>query len=213
MSGTLRLWGRDTSYNVQKVLWALDELGEDFEQIPLGGPAGGLDDPQIVALNPMKRVPILADGKVSLWESNSILRYLGETRGKLWPAPNQPNSLENTSRLNTWMDFQGCGLSAHLVPLLLHALGRMPRPVSPKEQVWHQDRFREHLDGLARAINAKQFPLEPNFSMADIAIAVVVQRWISLGQTIPSPVAAWYQPLAERAAFRVHVFMPPLVNR
>jgi glutathione S-transferase len=48
----LRLWGHPRSINVQKVLWALDELGLDYERIDAGGSFGRLKDADYLTLNP-----------------------------------------------------------------------------------------------------------------------------------------------------------------
>jgi glutathione S-transferase len=51
----MRLFGRTTSFNVQKILWLLEELDVDYEHIELGGRFGGLDTADFVRLNPMKK--------------------------------------------------------------------------------------------------------------------------------------------------------------
>ncbi len=92
----LKIIGRKTSSNVMKVLWACVELGLDFEREDLGGPFGGNDSPEYQALNPNGVVPTIVEDDFVLWESNSIVRYLGEseylagpdiTMGDLAPAP------------------------------------------------------------------------------------------------------------------------------
>lgn len=76
----MRLWGRKSSINVQKVLWCLAELGlkedQDFERIDAGLHFGQNRTPEFLALNPNGLVPTLQDGDTVLWESNTILRYL-----------------------------------------------------------------------------------------------------------------------------------------
>ena len=72
----LRIWGRLSSINVQKVVWAAGEVGQAFERIDVGGPFGGLDTPEFRAMNPNGQIPVLEDGDFRLWESNSIVRYL-----------------------------------------------------------------------------------------------------------------------------------------
>jgi len=83
----LKVWGRENSINVQKVLWCCDELGLDYERIDAGGPFGLTRDPEYLALNPNGLVPVIADDGFVLWESNVIVRYLCATRGAgtLWP--------------------------------------------------------------------------------------------------------------------------------
>ncbi len=41
----LKIWGRKTSINVQKVMWVIGELGLAHERIDVGGPFGGLYQP------------------------------------------------------------------------------------------------------------------------------------------------------------------------
>lgn len=91
----ITVWGRTTSSNVQTVMWALAEIGLEHERIDAGGPFGGLDTPEFFAMNPNRLVPVLRDGGEYLWESASIVRYLGARYGseRFWPrtrlrAPN-----------------------------------------------------------------------------------------------------------------------------
>jgi len=80
------LYGRATSANVQKPLWALVELGVAFERIDVGGKHGGTDTPDYIAMNPNQRVPTLRDGDLVVWESTAIMRYVAAKygAGRLW---------------------------------------------------------------------------------------------------------------------------------
>jgi len=64
----LRLWGHPKSINVQKVLWALDELGLEYERIDAGGPFGRVKDADYLTLNPNGLIPTLEDGSDALWD-------------------------------------------------------------------------------------------------------------------------------------------------
>ena len=76
----MRLWGRKSSINVQKVLWCLDELSlkesRDFERIDAGLHFGINRSPEFLELNPNGLVPTLDDEGLILWESNTVMRYL-----------------------------------------------------------------------------------------------------------------------------------------
>ena len=76
----LKIWGRTTSSNVQKVLWCCAELGIEYDRVDLGGPFGGNRDPEYLRLNPNGLVPTVNDGDLVMWESNTICRYLCTTR-------------------------------------------------------------------------------------------------------------------------------------
>ena len=77
----LKIWGRDTSSNVQKVVWTCAELGIPFERVDWGGPFGGNKDPHYLALNPNGLVPTVEDGGLVVWELNTIIRYLCAKHG------------------------------------------------------------------------------------------------------------------------------------
>src|SRR5215472_13571759 len=72
----LKIWGRNTSVNVQKVMWAVGELGLPHERIDVGGSFGKNNEPAYLAMNPNGLVPTLEDDGFVLWESNAIVRYL-----------------------------------------------------------------------------------------------------------------------------------------
>src|SRR5262245_58699366 len=98
----LKVWGRRSSFNVQKVLWLVGELGLAHEHIPAGGDFGRLDEPSFRALNPHGRVPVIEDGDLAVWESHAILRYLAARydRNGLWSA-----DPAERARVDSWMDW------------------------------------------------------------------------------------------------------------
>jgi glutathione S-transferase len=75
------IYGRHTSYNVQKVLWLLEELQLDYQHIEFGQNLGDTETDEFGKLNPMRKVPVLVDGDRVIWESNTILRYLSYEYG------------------------------------------------------------------------------------------------------------------------------------
>src|ERR1044071_5715533 len=79
----IKVRGRKTSANVQKVMWAIGEIGLPHERIDIGGPFGKNREPAYLAMNPNGLVPTLEeeDGFL-LWESNSVARYLAAKHDK-----------------------------------------------------------------------------------------------------------------------------------
>lgn len=73
----MKLLGRADSLNVRKVLWAIDEMGIDIPREDYGGSFGKTDSPEYRRWNPPALVPTLIDGETAVWESNTIIRYLG----------------------------------------------------------------------------------------------------------------------------------------
>lgn len=85
----LRLWGRLSSINVRKVVWAAQELGITLQRTDAGGQYGIVREARFLGLNPNGLVPLIEDEDtgVTLWESNPIVRYLcaRHSLGNLYP--------------------------------------------------------------------------------------------------------------------------------
>ena len=84
----LKVLGRATSTNVQKVLWFCDSQNRVYEHDnDIGGAFGRNDSPEYLAMNPNGRVPVVIDGDFVMWESNSIIRYLArQSKSDLYPS-------------------------------------------------------------------------------------------------------------------------------
>src|SRR5262245_19677010 len=78
----LRVLGRATSGNVQKVVWRLEELGTPYKREDYGRQFNNTQDAAYLGLNPNGKVPTLVDGDTVVWESNTILRYICNKQGR-----------------------------------------------------------------------------------------------------------------------------------
>ena len=83
----MKVLGRKTSGNVQKVLFLLEELKLPYEREDYGRQFNNTQTAEYLGLNPNAKVPTLVDGEVIIWESNTILRYLAnKTKSPLYPS-------------------------------------------------------------------------------------------------------------------------------
>src|SRR5262245_1369411 len=99
--GMLKVLGRATSGNVQKVLFFLEETGTQYTREDYGrqfNNTGG----DYLKLNPNGKVPTLVDGGTVIWESHTIVRYLSNKLGKtdLYPA-----DFAKRTDVERWMDW------------------------------------------------------------------------------------------------------------
>jgi glutathione S-transferase len=81
----IKIWGRNTSVNVQKVMWAVGELKLAHQRIDVGGAFGKNHEPAYLAMNPNGLVPTLEEDDFILWESNTIVRYQSMVPGRSSP--------------------------------------------------------------------------------------------------------------------------------
>lgn len=190
--------------NVQKVLWALGELGMDAERVDAGGSYGGLDSSAYQALNPNRRIPTLEDGDLVLWESNVIVRYLSARYGR---GTLHPNSWNDAAVADQWMDWMQTTLAPSFVPLFWEVVRKPPSQRS-RERILQLAEQTGRIYGVLDArLAASPWLAGSAFSMGDIPAASTLYRWYTMD--IPRPdlpnLASWYARLCKRSAFRSSV--------
>jgi glutathione S-transferase len=182
----MRLWGRKSSINVQKVLWCLAELGlkegKDFERIDAGLQFGINNTPEFLKLNPNGLVPTLQDGEIVLWESNTIMRYLVSQYNKNARFPNGVVAQYNSEK---WMDWQ---LATFWPPLRTTFLGLTRTPEAERNYdvilKCYQETNRT-LGLLDQVLGTQAYCSGNQFNIGDIVVALGVHRWILLNDTFP----------------------------
>lgn len=203
----LRIWGRPNSINVQKVMWAVGELGLDHQRIDAGGAFGGLDTEAFGKLNPNRRIPCLVDGDLAIWESNAIVRYLAASygSGSLWPEAPGPRSLADR-----WMDWKITTLQPQL-HVMFWGLVRTPegeRDMPAIEAASHAIKPLWQL--VDNQLEQAPFLAGDSFTMGDIPLGCAFWRYRNVTPKLPSlpHVERWYGTLEERPAYRQHVMLP-----
>src|SRR5258708_8665865 len=126
----LKILGRKTSSNVQKVLWCCGDIGSAFERKDIGGDFGGNKSPDYLALNPNGLVPTIDDDGFILWESNVIVRYLAAkyAKGALYPA-----ELQRRAETERWMDWQQTTVGPPMGILFRWLLRSPPNTIDPPD--------------------------------------------------------------------------------
>lgn len=188
----LKIYGRSDSSNSAKVFWLLAETGIAHERIDCGGRFGGNDTPAYLAMNPPGKVPMIDDNGVIVWESNAVLRYLGNRAeaAALWPA-----DPARRARTDMWMDWSATALVPPFTRLR-KAGGpeKAPELVTPALNAFRL---------LDRQLEQHGYIAGDELSLADFAAGPAAYRWGLLASMPPLPaIAAYVARLAERPAFR-----------
>jgi glutathione S-transferase len=204
----LKVWGRRSSFNVQKVLWFLGELGLAYEHIPAGGSFGRLDEPAFRELNPHGRVPVLEDDNLAIWESHAILRYLAArySPGKFWS--DDPAARAGIER---WMDWMQTTLQPDFLNGVFWGYYRTPEAQRDWPAINQSlARCADHFRLLDNILAANPFLTGDQLSLADIPAGTSLYRYFELDIDRPEVpnLTAWYARLQQRPAFREHVMVP-----
>ncbi|MEG4270397.1 MULTISPECIES: glutathione S-transferase family protein [unclassified Microcoleus] len=99
----LKLYGGARS-RASIVKWYLEEIGVPYEFVMLDMQAGAHLQPEYLEINPIGKVPAIADGDFKLWESGAILLYLAQKHGKM------PDTLEQQAQIVQWVTFANATL-------------------------------------------------------------------------------------------------------
>ncbi len=203
----IRIWGRQSSVNVQKVLWTCDELGLPFERIDAGGRFSDLQTASFRALNPNGRIPVLEDSGFVLWESNAIVRYVAATYGTGRLCPPDSRARADAER---WMDWQLTDILPGMRVLFFQLVrareeekdpAAVDRAIVAAAAAWRL--LDAHLEG-------RRFVTGDDLSIADIPLGTFVHRWMALPIDRPAlpALTAWYERLCGRPHYAAHVMRP-----
>jgi len=197
----LKIWGRLSSVNVQKVVWCADELGLAYERIDAGGKFGVNDTPAFLAMNPNGLVPVIEDDGFVLYESNAIVRYLCAKTGTgtLWPG-----ELRARADVDRWMEWQSTAYTPAMGPAFMQ-LVRTPAERRSAETIEASRQKSDKLSGILDAhLAGRRYLTGDAFTAADIVVGCAVHRWLKLPlERTPRPhLERWYADLKSRPASR-----------
>ncbi len=200
----LTILGKPTSINVRKVLWTCAEIGLPYALEPWGEPGLPTTAPEFLRLNPRGLVPVLRDGDETLWESNTICRYLAARHGRTDLLPADPLARAHVEK---WMDWQATELNnawryAFMALVRKSAAHSDPDAIAASAVAWN--RMMGILD--ERLAETGAYAAGPQFTLADIVLGLSVHRWVStpIEHAVLPAVKAYYERLAGRPGFAAH---------
>ncbi|MFZ1092847.1 MAG: glutathione S-transferase N-terminal domain-containing protein [Xanthobacteraceae bacterium] len=195
----IRLLGRQTSGNVQKVIFCLEEIRLPYVREDYGRQFGNTSTGEYRKLNPNAKVPTLIDGDLVIWESHTILRYLAAVHA---PALTGATPGERTL-VERWMDWLLASLNTPYVAVFKDAKKPAPErapdfPAQVADLVAQLGILNAHLAGR------KWFALD-RLTLVDIALASIVKRCLEFPIERPAfaDVERWQTELDSRPAFAV----------
>lgn len=203
----LKIWGRASSINVQKVMWLVAELGIAHERVDAGGVFGKTDTPEFAKLNPSRLVPVIEDGEFSLCESGAIIRYLAARHGR---GTLLPDTLEGVAKADQWMEWTAFALYGDIISTLFWGLVRTSAAERNVAAIaTAEKRAGDRLAILDAHLAGRPYILGDHLTVADIPAGALMYRYFTLPIARPPlpNVAAWYARLGQRAAYAKHVMI------
>jgi glutathione S-transferase len=206
----IKIWGRNTSSNVQKVMWAVGEMALPHQRIDVGGAFGKNKEPPYLAMNPNGLVPTLEeeDG-FTLWESNSIVRYLAAKHAS---RTLEPADLKTRALAHKWMDWQLSVMSPAITPVFWGLIRTPPEKRDANAIAAGKARTIEAAQILDRQLGKTSYLAGDAFSYGDIPVGIMIYRYVQLIPERPATqhLDRWYAAISSRPAFKDQVGSVPL---
>jgi glutathione S-transferase len=165
----------------QRILWLLEELGVAYEiKRYQRDPATMLAPPELLAVHPLGKSPVITDEAHTIAESGAIIEYLLERYddGRLLPPPGTPERL----RYRYWLHFaEGSAMTPLLLKLIFDRIGAAPMPFFVKPiargisakvtRAFIAPNLTRHLDFMESELSAREWFAGDEFSAADIQMS------------------------------------------
>ena len=183
----------------QRILWLLEELGTPYEIKHYQRDAKTrLAPPELTAIHPLGKSPVITDGNLKIAESGAIVDYLIRKygNGKMMP---QAGTLDYEA-YNEWLHYAE---SSAMLPLMLNLyvsrLKEAGAPLHPRIE----SEIANHLGYVDGALKGREFFIGETLTGADIQMSFVGEMAGAFGKLEPfSNLAAWLKRMHARPAFR-----------
>nr|CAB3455294.1 unnamed protein product [Digitaria exilis] len=119
----MKVFGHPMLTNVARVLFFLEEVGAEYELVPVDFLAGEHKRPQHLKLNPFGKMPGFQDGDLVLFESRAISKYILRKYGKAELDLLRDNgSIEESSMVDVWTEVEAEQYYPAIAPVVFECI-------------------------------------------------------------------------------------------
>ena len=203
----IKIYGRLSSANVQKINWFCEYANINVINLNYGGIHGKTQTTEFKVMNPNSRVPVLDDDNFILYESNAILRYLSKKFDIL-----VQEKIEISCKIDQWIDWGSFTFSAPCSLLTAHKLSL---PEGQRDEII-AEKAKNDIFSLLNILNnhlaKKDFIVDEKFSLADIPLGIWCHRCVNLEISFDNfpNINNWYIKLKKMNSFQNTVLSAPL---
>jgi len=183
----------------QRVLWLLEELGLPYEIRHYQRDAiTRLAPPELKAVHPLGKSPVLGDGSTTVIESGAIVDYVirHHGQGRLQPAA----GAADFEVYQQWLHYaEGSAMLPFLLKMYVSRLGDAGAPLAPRIE----SEIANHLGYVEQSLQGRQWLVGDALSGADIMMSFVGEVAGARADRSAYPnVDAWVRRFQQRPAYR-----------
>ena len=182
-----------------RALWIAEELGLDYEHLPIEIGDGGARSPEFLDINPNGRLPVIVDDGFVLFESLAITLYLAKKHatGTLYPA-----TLQGEARAWQWSLWAVTEVDRGVNIWSLHAVRLPPaeRDAQKREEALRV--LAAPFGVLDAAVSRQPYLIDGDFTVADLNVAAVISRAVDMDLAAVPHLKAWLMRCLDRPAAR-----------
>ncbi|HZZ31740.1 MAG TPA: glutathione S-transferase [Phenylobacterium sp.] len=181
----------------QRILWLLEELGVPYEIRHYQRDATTrLAPPELKAVHPLGKSPVITDGDITIAESGAIVDYIVRKYGKGRLGP--PAGAAAAEKFNEWLHYsEGSAMLPLMLNMYVGRLGEAGAPLHPRIQ----SEMANHLGYVEGSLKGHDW-LMGDFSAADIQMSFVGEVARAMGQMETHPnIKGWVARFQARPAY------------
>jgi glutathione S-transferase len=154
-----------------RVIWLLNELGLEYEMLPVDVSQGENQQQDFLTLNPAGKVPVLVDGTLVITESVAIQLYLADKNPQ---AGFIPEALEDRAQMYRWLFFLVTEIEQPLWRIARHTFLYPEEKRLPQDVDLARQECVEMVAVLERHMKEREFMVGDRLSVADFNAAYIL---------------------------------------
>ena len=168
----IKLYGLELSFPVNRVRLCLNAMGQEYEFIPLNPLAGETQTEEYLKLSPSGKIPAIDDDGFSLFESNTIMRYLC----RKYNSDFYPDDITAQADVDKWLDFISAHLANGMGKVLFNKIiaGVIDAPVDEQSMKDGYSFIERFLGVIDKQLASSAYLAGDNMSIADFCLLATI---------------------------------------
>ncbi|MGB1799634.1 MAG: glutathione S-transferase family protein [Gammaproteobacteria bacterium] len=198
----IKLYGFPPSPPVNRVRLCLNAMGVDYELTPINPLAGETQTEEYLKMSPAGKVPALDDDGFTVFESNSIMRYLCRKH----KSDFYPDDIAAQAKIDEWLDFTTIHLGNGIVKVLFNKIvaGMIDAPVDEQSMADGYSFIERFLGVIDQQLGNSTYLAGESLSIADFCLLATIDpaEVLEIDMNKYPNVKAWRDKLMQESFYK-----------